>query len=274
MHQAKKKNYYNFQDEDVSLKGAEDPFILKFHNLNQELPALKVVEKESQKKVPIFTLKEPEEVKKVLKKKYKSKNYFGVKNHFDLFEIGKHYSQRVEEGCKSFAFLGKSQSVSTHHSILGLASYFNYHKNMKVVVFTENFKGSELQKFLTPTHIEAEMVDECEEDTIESYSCDGIEVVDLSKIRHIAHKIGAEAFMNYLHNYIERSELVFWDLPELKQIDKEREFYQPIISNLHSLSLIVEAGVTRQDEVKKIYAFAGKYQIKMEGAIFYRKKVK
>lgn len=261
MYSAKKKFDFSVKSEELEQTPAA-PNNLKFHNL-KEADAFRVQESSAPKVA---------EIKEFKKKKFKSKNYFGVKNHIDLFEIGKYYSNLMDDGMKSFAFYGSGGNKSAHHSILGIASYFNYHKNLKATVFVEEFQGSELQKYLTPTHVELEMATSDESDTVESYSCDGIEVIELSKLRHLAHKIGTDAFSEYLASLVERLDLVLWDLPSLSKIDREREFYLPMVGNIHSLGLVIDSGKSRHSDIKSIHAFSKKYQMKVEGAIFYKQK--
>lgn len=261
MQSGAKKFNLKLKGEETPI-GPSEPGFLKFHipdkNQTEQLVSnLKLV------------LKENSNTKKIKRKKYNSNNYFGVKNHIDLFEVGKYYTNIVQSGSKSLAFNGHQASV--HHTILGLASFFNYHKSMKATIFIEKFEGSELSKFLVPTHIEMEMVTfDDEEESFEIYSCDGVDVVEMHKLKHFAIKMGMDAFNEFLNKIVKDSEIVFWDLPEITTINKEREFYFPILNVINSISLIVNTGLTKINQIKEMTLFANKYQISVEGVLMYK----
>lgn len=261
---------FNFKmKEEESTNGSSDALgVLKFHHpagssTLEEITTSSNVEGR-------FVLKGINETKQIKRKKYNSKNYFGVKNHVDLFEVGKHYTNLSQSGMKSLAFYGNKQK-SVHHTMLGLASFFNYHKGMKATIFVDKFAGSDLANFLKPTHIEAEMVSESyEEDTYEIYACDGIMVIELYKMKHLAVKMGTDAFQEFLEKIVADSEVVFWDLPKSETINKEREFYLPILNVVDSLSLVVDTGITKIKEIKEMNIFASKYQVALEGVLLYK----
>lgn len=234
--------------------------VLKFHNIQGE-----------DSNHTFLKLKKNESSPEIKKKKFKNHNYFSVKNHIDLFEIGNHYVQLFEGGFKSFAFSGCSQTGSVHHSMLGLASFFNFHKNLKAVIFIDKFEGSELQKFLKPTHVELELIDPETDESIEYYSCDGIDVYELSKIRHLAYKVGADIFSEFLQSLLSGEKIILWALPRSADLDKEREFYLPIIQVIDSLSFVIDEGKTSRNDLEQMYQFMNKYQVQVEGSIFYKK---
>lgn len=229
---------------------------------------LKIIKKESVEK-DFFTLKESKHTEAIRKKTYNSKNYFGVKNHIDLFEIGKKYSDLIKGGIKSLAFIGDEHTVSTHHTLLGIASYFNYHHDCKVTILIERFEGSELQKFLTPTHLEVELINSDDANTLESYSCEGIDIVEISRLRSTLKKEGPEVLTNFLASLVASAQVVLWDLPQFKRIDSEKEFYLPLIESVQSLSLIVHKGFSKQEGIRSNYECAKKYQMRVEGVLFY-----
>ena len=254
--------------EEESLSDHSDSGVLKFH-----YPAGKSSLEDTDKNFrheKKLSLKEVDQSKKIEKKKFSNHNYFGVKNHVDLFEVGKHYANLHHSGMKSFAFSG-DQNSSVHHTILGLASFFNYHKSIKAIVFIDKFEGSKLAEYLKPTHVEVEFIDlKNSDDTYEVYSCDGIDVIELTKLKHIAMKMGIDSFQEFLRRIVNDSEIVFLDLPESRSINKEREFYLPILDIINSLSFVVDIGSTKINQVKEMNIFANKYQVAVEGVLLYK----
>jgi len=261
----KTKFDFKIKEEDSSIDDSASG-VLKFHNVqSQDTGPVSAVKK------PLLTLKKDRTQVEVKRKKFKNQNYFNVKNHIDLFETGKYFTHLIEEeGKKSFAFYGNPGLTSVHHTVLGLSSFFNFHKNFKVVLFIEKFEGSELQKFLKPTHSEMELIDAESEESVEYFSCDGVDIVEYCKLRHLAHKIGAEAFSDYLNSWIKRESLVLWTLPQSADLDRDRTFYLPIINAIDSVSLVVDSGKSNRKDLVNMYEFMSKYQIHVEGAVFYK----
>jgi hypothetical protein len=261
-----KKAFFKTKDSE-SLNDLSKTSVLKFHfagNEESREPA-----KVNSKKL---TIKEDKNAGELKRKKYSSKNYFGVKNHIDLFEVGRFYTNLQNEKIKSLAFYGDKTTYSVQHSILGIASFFNYHKNLKATVFVDRFEGTELAKLLKPTHVEIELLNqENEEDSYEVLVCDGIDIIELSKLKHLAYKIGADAFNDFLKQIVKNADVVFWELPETTKIDVERELYLPILNVIDSLTLVIDTGTTKIDEITEINKFAGKYQIRIEGILLYSK---
>ncbi|MDO9182284.1 MAG: hypothetical protein Q7U04_07735 [Bacteriovorax sp.] len=271
MQSKARKINFKLKEEVEPEEASSNPGILKFHfaeKANQTLSK----NKESNKK-NVLSLKESDKSKELKKKKYNNINYFGVKNHIDLFEVGRYYTNLQQTGLKSLAFYGNQNTPSVHHSILGIASFFNYHKNLKATVFINKFEGSELAKYLKPTHIEVELINQdTDDDSYEIYACDGVEIVDLSKLKHIAYKIGPDAFTEFLARIVKSSDVVFWELPKASAMDRERELYLPILNIVDSLTLVIDTGISKQNEINEISELAGKYQIPLEGVLLYNRK--
>ena len=234
-------------------------------------PHLKIIDKNSNKK-NLISLKQVDNSKEFRNKKYNHDNYFGVRNHIDLFIIGKRYLDLQKSGVNSFAYCGNQTTKSVQHTILGLASFFNYHSNIKATVFIDKFNGSGLSKFLTPSHVEMEAFGEIDSDNFyEIYVCDGIEIYELQSFKKIVQKIGHEAFSQLLMKIKKESDVIFWDLPSTTSVDQERDIYLPILNVIDNISVVVDTGITTIKNVKEINEFAEKYQIKIEGFLIYQK---
>lgn len=204
-------------------------------------------------------------------KKYKTEHYFSVKNHPDLFDIGKHYLQLSQNGKKNFAFYS-SDSVACHHTLLGISSFFNYHEDLKSTIFVESFDKSELVKLLkNPIREERVFKDEY---SYEFLNFNGIEVVEYDHLRHVALKMGAELFSQFISSFIAGSSISLCEMPKIKDVNRERELFFPLIKAMDSLSVVIEPGKSSSKEVKEVVDFSKKYDLKIDGVLFSPVKTK
>ncbi len=84
--------------------------------------------------------------------------------------------------------------------------------------------------------------------------------------------MGPDAFSDFLTKLVKGTDIVFWQLPQVSEMDKEREIYLPILNVIDSLTLIVDTGVTKRKEINEMNEFAEKYQIQVEGVLLYKRK--
>ncbi|MGZ3789946.1 MAG: hypothetical protein ACXVLQ_15510 [Bacteriovorax sp.] len=198
-------------------------------------------------------------------KKFKTNHYFSVKNHFDLFDIGKHYMQLSQSGKKSFSFYAED-SKSCQQTMLGLSSFFNYHQDIKSIMLVENFEKSELKNLLKPPHREERNFND--EYFYEVLSFDGIEILEYDKLRNAALKMGPEGFSQFIASFITESSLILSEMPKIQFINREKEFFFPLIRTIDSLSVIVEPGKSKNKELKELINFSKKYAVEIDGVLF------
>jgi len=249
---------FNFTEKkDDSSEMASEAGILKFNNLQN---GKKSTGSFHESKAQHFDHK---------KNKIGSSRYFAIKNHLDLFELGRHYTRLYECGMHSFAFYGAGPQKHVQQTLLGLASFFNYHKNEKVLLFIEKLEGSEIGKYITHFHTEVLPFNDSDE-TFEINISDGLEIIEYSQLRHLAYKMGEQAFSMFLNSVINNAKIIFWELPYSEKISKDCEFFLPIAEVISNFTFVVTNGVSRQSELKNMFEFAEKNQIITEGVIVYK----
>ena len=223
----------------------------------------------SLKTKPFFTLKTKyqEEKIQVKHRRFNSETYFNAKNHLDLFNVGSFYYQEYLTGKKNFALYAENSNEDVHESLLGFASYFNYHEDLKVTLVTNNFQHSILSKHLKNVHHEVRYF-KSEEYFYEVIVSEGIEILEYSALRHICKKLGRELFDGFLDEILGQTDVSFWNVPSLELVDREREFFFPLMRKMDSTSVVLTKGKSSATELKKIINYAAKYSLKISGVLF------
>lgn len=211
--------------------------------------------------------KSHEEKIQVKTRRYNSEIYFNAKNHLDLFNVGSFYYQEYLAGKKNFALYAGNSKEDVHESLLGFASYFNYHEDLKVTLVTNNFQHSLLSKHLKNVHHEVRYF-QSEEYFYEVIVSEGIEILEYSALRHICKKLGRELFDSFLDEILGQTDVSFWNIPSLELIDQEREFFFPLMRKMDSTSVVLTKGKSSASELKKVMNYAAKYSLKISGVLF------
>lgn len=198
-------------------------------------------------------------------KRFSSKNYFNTRNHLDLFNIGSFYFQEFQKSKKSFGFYAGSSLQDSHETLLGLASYFNYHEDLKVTLVVDNFKKSVLSRYLKESHTE---IRSFAQQTYEVIIADGVEVFEYTTLRHFALKLGRENLELFLDELINDSEISLWDIPDLDIIEQEREFFFQLMRKIDSTSIILSRGKSKAATLKKFLDYTKKYNLRIDGVLF------
>ncbi|EQC52664.1 hypothetical protein, partial [Bacteriovorax sp. DB6_IX] len=63
------------------------------------------------------------------------------------------------------------------------------------------------------------------------------------------------------------SDVVLWDLPDLKEMDNKKEVFYPVIRSLESVSLIVKTNYSKYAELHKIKDYFEKYKVPFKGLV-------
>lgn len=199
------------------------------------------------------------------KKRYSSEHYFAAKNHLDLFNVGNFYFHEYQKGKKNFALYADKEEVNSHETLLGLASYFNYHENVKATIVIDNFATSTISKYLKNIQRESRTYDSIEIDVLTS---DGIDVIEFSSLHHLCKKLGRDGFEHLIESIFSTSEISFWDFPNLRNIDEDKEFYFPLIQKINSFSVLLARGKSKSSALRSFLNYAKKYSMKIDGVLF------
>ncbi len=216
------------------------------------------------KKIDFFQI---EETSKPLKraKKYNSNNYFDVKNHSELFDLGKYFLQLNNNEKKNFGFYCDSNELLAQ-TMVGLSAFFNYHENKKVTMIVDRYESSSYKKLLPLEHVEAHKINE--EVELDYIVSGGVELIEMNQLKHVFYKYGSEVFSRVIKEILEESDLVFSEFPKMQEIEKDRELYFDLNRSIDSLILIANKGASKAKDFKKVIDYSRKYNVPVEGVVF------
>ncbi len=207
----------------------------------------------------------------LLKRKHKIKNqfYYKVKNHMELFNIGQSYLKDLQKGVKNFAFSSLGLDLDRQKTILGITSFFNYHSDKKVTIFTQNIEDTFFYEYISKLKVERTYFFD-ETVSLKHYKTDGIDLYEYAELKRVHEQLEHYSYEELLDEIVESSEVVFWDLPKMEIVTKEREIFFPIIRCIDNASIIVGEEISKFKEVKKQIKFFKKYQVKIKGLLVNR----
>ncbi len=201
------------------------------------------------------------------KRKKRTKFFYHVENHQELFRIGASYLADFEAGIKNFAIGSTGYHTSQQKTIMGLASFFDHQKDLKIAIVTEslndNFFGEIVNK------------EKCHE----VYICDEISFNVTTFHNHFDFILLDELLINekraeddeemeeLLDGFIESYDLIFWDVPEMHKIQTSSQLYYPMLERFESLSLIVAQSLSKKEEVDHTVSFFSDYGVTLKGLL-------
>lgn len=219
---------------------------------------------------PILTFNTKSEDKSTHQKQSFKKNtyFYKVSNHSELVKLGTGFLEDFKNGLKSFAIGSTGYLNSQQKTIVGLASFFDHHDDLKIAIITDNlFSGvfSEIIKSGQEQEIELP-ISETKLPIFTFYS--HFDFLDLNKLLEIPRNNDNINYEQRVEEVINHYDLILWDLPELPKLEQEPESYFPILQSFDSLTIIVSRSSSRQASVGKIKEFFGSYNINIKGLIF------
>lgn len=195
-----------------------------------------------------------------------SKLYYKVKNHIELFKLGDSYLRDFNRGIKSLAFNSTGVKGEREKTVLGVTSFLNYNAKVTVTVVTDDLQKSLYHNYIKDLEeIKKPILNEDIQYTC--YGTQGVEFVEFSEICDVMYQLGNSTFEEFIENFVESSDVVLWDLPDLKEMDNKKEVFYPVIRSLESVSLIVKTNYSKYAELHKIKDYFEKYKVPFKGLV-------
>ncbi len=192
--------------------------------------------------------------------------FYKVSNHHEVYRVGASYLADYVDGIKSFAISSLGYQASQQRMILGLASYFENKKKMKIGIISDNlFLGAFKTVVQSSKVIEVSGGGKTPMILVHRFH-EHFDFLDLNELIEQAKSPGVD-FYDLLKEVMSLFDLVFWDVPELHKIETSRVQYFPIVKCFESLSIIVAKGYTRREEVTQIRNFFSGYGINLKGLL-------
>lgn len=195
-----------------------------------------------------------------------SKLYYRVKNHIELFKLGDSYLRDFNRGVKSLAFHSCTNSDERERTVLGVSSFLNYNAKVTVTVITDNLKKSLYHDHIKELE-EIKKSIENESVTYTSYVTHGVEFIEFSELCDVMYQLGNTSFEDFIENFIENSDVVLWDLPNLIEMDNKKELFYPVIRSIESVSIIVESNESKYKEITNAKDYFDKYKVPFKGFV-------
>lgn len=251
-------------------------FTLKDNNNNIVIDDKKInVKSKSEKSNVLSFSKSNDSSFEASKKEYRRKKdnaaksianlYYKTKKHNELFKLGTLFYRDLESGLKSFAFTGQGDIVPQQSTILGLSAYFSYHMKITTTVFTESFKYSKYN--CSDKEIATDEIMVTPDLSIKVNCYQDLRVIEYCELQKIIEFADVNLLEDTLESIIDNNELIFWDLPTPKEMEKATELYFPITRIIDNVSLIVKPNNSKIKSILDLKEYFEKYHIQIKGMI-------
>ncbi len=259
----------NRQEESLSIDNELDRIL----GLEKEAPS-DVADGPSEKKVrPNHgKLKKVEPITKLSKQSKKkgsrkvNKYFYKVSNHHELFKIGSSFYHDYLEGVKSFAITSTGYQMSQQTSILGLASFFDHKEHIKIGIVSNNLVQGSFKEIIELSEKEKVLIHgDLAVDVHNFY--DHFHFINLRDLLKISSDGEREEYDEVFDSFADQFDIVFWDVPDLEEIQRESEKYFPMIMKFESLSIIVSKNVSSSKHLDGIRSFFLGYGINLKGLL-------
>lgn len=201
------------------------------------------------------------------RKKKSNKYFYRVSNHHELFKIGRSFYTDYMSGVKSFAITSTGYQTSQQKSILGLASFFDHKEDMKIGIISDNLNVGSFKDIVSISKkVSMDLFDFDHNVTIHSFY-NHFEFIDMNELLGIANDGSIVDYEEVFDNIIDMYDVVFWDVPELHNIQQQSERYFPVIMKFESISIIVAQSLSKKSDIDDIKRFFLGYGINLKGLL-------
>lgn len=201
------------------------------------------------------------------KRKKRSKFFYQVENHQELFKIGASYYKDYESGIRSFAIGSTGYQASQQKTIMGLASFFDHQKDLKIAIVTESLSNNYFSHIVE------------NEESHEVYISDNLSFNVTTFHNHFDFILLDEFLINLretedsdderemIENFLESYDVVFWDVPEIYKLQASTQIYIGMLEKFESLTLIVAQSLSKKEEIDHMVSFFSDYGVTLKGLL-------
>tara|TARA_Y100000780_G_C13696051_1_gene422877 strand:+ start:88786 stop:90231 length:1446 start_codon:yes stop_codon:yes gene_type:complete len=191
--------------------------------------------------------------------------YYRVQDHMELFKVGSSYLRDFKSGIRSMGFSSYQLSRENQKTVFGLTSFFNYHDDLNICIITDKMKNSFYDEILKNKELRSDIYSD-ENVEYNFIHCEGHDFIEYSELTVLSHH--CEHLEDFISFLLEKYDLILWDLPDLKVMNRYREVFFPIVQSIESLTLIMAAEVSRGKELDSLLSYFQKYQVPVKGVLF------
>ena len=193
--------------------------------------------------------------------------FYRATNHLELYNIGKSYLEDYKKGIKNFAFCTDEAKDAKEKTVLGLTSFFNYHEDITVTILTSNVADSYYSQIVHDLKPQKKII-EGEEVAFMVYESSEFNLIEFDELKLMGDKFRTYHLEDLIQEVVNRSDLIFWDLPTVEQLSKDKKVYFPISRYMENVSLIIKSGDSRYEKLHKMIDHFKKYGVRVKGVLF------
>lgn len=197
----------------------------------------------------------------------KTKYFYKVKDHQELYKVGTSYYDDFKNGLKSFAFSSPDLGRSQDKAVLALASFFEHNEDVKIGIVSVDIENDFLEATIKESDKKTASIGNVVVDYFDHH--DKIHLIDFSCIKkNVGPVAGINEVEQVISFIVDNYDLIFWSLPSLNTMEQERPFYFPLTRFFDNVSLVIQKGKTKTKELEKLISFYQKYGIKLKGVLY------
>ncbi len=192
--------------------------------------------------------------------------YYRVHNHHELFQLGKSFFEDYSEGIKCFAIGSLGYKTSQQRAILGLTSFFDLQKKLKVGVVSDNLYRGVFKNVIDHCSLVPEFIPGAGMKIDLHQFHQHFDLVDMNDILLLGEE-NPKGFYSFLDKFVATHDLVFFDVPELSRVKRRFYHYRPLLSYFESLSIVVVKKMSDTKYLDEIIDFYEGHGINLKGVV-------
>ena len=177
---------------------------------------------------------------------------------------------------KNFAFSSHGLVEAQQKTILGIASFFNYHEDVRTLIVSSDLRKGLFSNLINQEKIIPVLISQEEEHPMYCYGHnDHFDFLDFNELIKINKKLRNEIlYEELIRKILEQYDMVLWDTPNIERINQENEIFFPVSMKFESITLIVKESESQFNQILEIKSFFQKYGLKIKGVLFDQLKKK
>ncbi len=211
-------------------------------------------------------------IKRRVTKRNSEKNFYKAVNHSDLFKIGQSYLADFVNNKNAFAFTSMDEKIHIEKTLFGISSYFNFHCQTKVTIFTTKLEKSFLAENFKDLKTELVQIPALNIQ-FKCMSSDIVEILEfetLVELKTVCEDFHLDELIDW---YITNSDVVLFNIPNLEQLNKQRDLFFPIVNRVSNISFVISEEESKLKDIEKMINFYENYGVDIKGALIKKKSV-
>lgn len=199
-----------------------------------------------------------------------AKHFNHITNKHEFLKIAQAYYDDFKAGDKHFAFVSTEFLSSQQVTVLALTSYFDHCFPLKMAIVTGKISSPQMKE-LTQDGVELEQmipVFPVKNMKVNRLG-DNIDLIDINDLKTLAKDgVANTEYEQSVEKALSVYDVVFFDMPEMKDFNQHKVLYYAITQNIDTLSIIVTQGVSKTQDITELRDVYTAHGIDVKGVIF------